>query len=113
MVRKLVISENQLKVISNYIFNNEKRVITEGFSDLTLGLLLLMGVSLTGQNEMTANNAVKDPNIIRQIEEIMSDTDKLEKFMDKVEERIPNIRQIVNSKVGDIEQTIDGNNNKK
>jgi hypothetical protein len=108
MARKLIISDKQLKTISDYIIENE--VITEGFSDVTLGLLHLMGVELTGQNEMIGKEAVKNPDIINQVQAIMSDEERLTKFLDKVEDRIPNIRQIVNAKVGDIEQTVDGNN---
>lgn len=103
MTKRLIISERQLGIITNHI-----GAVNEGFSDLTLGMLLLMGVELTGQNEAIAQRAVKDPNIIKQVDNILADTDKLTQFIDKVEGVIPNIRQLVSSKVGDIEETLDG-----
>lgn len=105
-MKKLIISENQLKMLSNHILNNTE-VIQEGFSDVTLGALYLIGVDLTGQNEAIGQRAINDPKIIKQIDDFMSNTDKLNNFIEKVEVRVPNIRDLIQNKLGDIEISSD------
>jgi hypothetical protein len=97
MAKKLVISESQLKRIIKHIEEGnepigvlteevvvQEDIIQEGWKDIVLGVALLAGVGLTGQNQAQAQKAVNDPAILKQVQNVLQD-DRLEDVVDSLE----------------------------
>lgn len=101
MNKKLIISESQLKSIANYILESEK-MLNENFKDLALCLLHLNGKKLSGQNEFIANESLKNPQILDELDSILSDMSKLEPFLKKLDVTIPNSSGSIMNNLGTI-----------
>lgn len=84
---KLKISEAQLEIIINHIqeSNYPKPLIEEGWKEVVLGTAMLLGVNLSGVNAQTAQNALNDEQIIKQIENTL-ETDKIDQLAQTLED---------------------------
>jgi len=109
MGKKLVISESQLELITKHIQNNgslNEIVIEEGFKDLALGLLMLAGANLTGQNKAIAQNALDNQDIVQKIDSTLADTTELNKLIDRIDSKMPNAGKIIQQNADQIKATI-------
>lgn len=87
MGKKIKITENQLSLITNHIKNSNKskNMMNESFKDVILGVAMLMGINLTGQNKSIAQNILNDSGSLKQIKTSLSTT-KLQDVIDRLEE---------------------------
>lgn len=87
-MKKVLLTEQQLAMLVNYIdeTENKKQVLEEGWKDVALGVLMLMGVNLTGANAQTANNALSDEATLKKIENTL-ETPEIEKLAKTLEEK--------------------------
>lgn len=89
---RLVLTE-QKRVLNteNYFLtesiNGNAELLEEGWKDIVLGLSLLMGLQLTGQNNAIAQKAVQNKDIMNQIEATLEDEDKTQELIDKMKEK--------------------------
>lgn len=76
-MKKVLLTERQLALLVHYIdeTQNKSEVINEGVRDVALGVLKLMGVSLTGLNAQTAENALNDVSTLKKIEKSLETPD--------------------------------------
>jgi hypothetical protein len=83
---KLIITESQLKTLIEFNKNtiNDLPVLEEGFKDIVLGIALLTGVGLTGQNEIQAKSALDDKNTLNKIVNVLQ-SDELKNVIDSLE----------------------------
>ncbi len=95
---KLIISENQLKLIANHI-NENVILVKENVKDTTLALLTLAGVKLSGQNKFIADNALKDVDSLDEISKIMNSVDTLEAFTSEVDKLVPKASEKIKNNI--------------
>ena len=95
---KLIISENQLKLIANHI-NENVILVKENVKDTTLALLTLAGVKLSGQNKFIADNALKDVDSLDEISKIMNSVDSLEAFTSEVDKLVPKASEKIKNNI--------------
>jgi signal recognition particle subunit SEC65 len=83
---KLLITESQLKRLIELNKNsiNELPVLEEGFKDIVLGIALLTGVGLTGQNKIQAQSALDDKTTLNKIANVLQ-SDELKNVIDSLE----------------------------
>lgn len=81
---KLIITKNQFSIIIEHI-NNEKKIINEGWRDIVLGTAMLLGLPLTGQNKIVAQDALKNEKIMGNIKTTL-ESDKLDDIAISLEE---------------------------
>lgn len=103
MGKKLIVTERQLKVITQHI---NEGVINEGFKEITLGLLLLAGANLSGQNKAIAQSALKDPSVVSKLDDALSDINKLESMVDGIEGNLPDASDIIRNNVDKIKASL-------
>jgi len=97
MSKKVKVTKRQLDLIANHI-NESKRpsnLIKEELKDVVLGVALLMGVGLSGQNKAIAQDALNDVNVLKKISSTVS-TPSIEKIAEKMEEMgMQNAMQVI------------------
>ena len=83
---KLIITESQLKTLIELNKNtiSDLPVLEEGFKDIVLGIALLTGVGLTGQNKIQAQSALDDKNTLNKIANVLQ-SDELKNVIDSLE----------------------------
>lgn len=124
MAKKLIITEKQLQVIARQINEDEtaltelltEGVIEEGFKEIALSLLMLAGVTLTGQNKAIAQNSLTNQEIIQKVNNVLSDTTQLNKLIDRIDNKMPNAGELIQQNAEKIKSTIaylDAKNKKK
>lgn len=89
MGKKIIISERQLAIITKHIESENSNVINEGFNELALGMMSLAGAKLTGQNQAIAQKTLDNPDTLKQVQDIIIDSEKLYAFIEKVKDIIP------------------------
>jgi hypothetical protein len=89
MGKKLIISERQLAIITKHIEQEHTHVLNEGFNELALGMMSLAGAKLTGQNQAIAQQTLDNPKTLKQVQDIIIDSEKLYNFIEKVKTIIP------------------------
>jgi hypothetical protein len=62
-------------------------LLNEAWKDVVLGVAMLCGVNLTGQNKEIADNAVKDPTIMAEIKATLEDEVKISELIDSLLEK--------------------------
>lgn len=107
MTKKLIITKKQLGVISKHIHESNEIVINEGFKEVALGLLLLSGAKLSGQNKSIADEALKNHNIINKIDNIIGNISQLDAMIVKIEKIIPNTGETIKNNLYQIKTEID------
>ena len=71
---------NPTNVLTESINENVEK-LDEGWKEIVLGISMLMGLNLTGQNDLTAKKALSDANIMNQIEATLEDKSKTEELI--------------------------------
>lgn len=82
--KRLSNSSNDLLTES---INNNSELLEEGWKEIVLGIAMLMGLNLTGQNNKTAEKALSDANIIKQIETTLEDKSETEELVNLMKEK--------------------------
>ena len=74
----LLLKEKEERLVLSNILNetNQPEVLEEGLKEVLLGVALLMGLNLSGQNKDLAQNAVRDNNTMAQIKSTWEDETK-------------------------------------
>lgn len=83
-------SENRLKESSNIIINedtNSSLILNEGFKDVVLSVAMLLGIGLTGQNKLIAQNAVKNSNTMAEVKSTLENEDKIKSLVDAMKNK--------------------------
>lgn len=97
-MKKVLLTEQQLEMLVKYIdeTENKKEVLEEGWKDVALGVLALMGVGLTGANAQTANNALDNEATLKQIEQTL-ETPRIDSLIKTLEDRgMENAEELIN-----------------
>ena len=63
------------------------KIINEGWKEVVLGIALILGVGLTGQNKDVAEEALKDPETMNKIKTTLEDENSLEELVDALKEK--------------------------
>jgi len=77
---------NPTNVLTESINENVEK-LDEGWKEIVLGISMLMGLNLTGQNDLTAKKALSDANIMNQIETTLEDKSKTEELINLMKEK--------------------------
>lgn len=89
---RLIISEqtriitNQNSLLSESV-NKNAELLEEGWKEVVLGVAMLMGLNLTGQNDLNAKKALSDANVINQIEATLKDDTKIQELIGAMKEK--------------------------
>ncbi len=67
--------------------SKEQQMILETSKEALLGIAMLAGVKLSGQNEFIANKALKEPKTMSVIKSTLEDKSKTDELIDKMTER--------------------------
>lgn len=62
-------------------------LLKEGWKEVVLGIALMLGVGLTGQNKIVAQDAVKSKETMSKIKETLEDEDSLAELVDALSEK--------------------------
>lgn len=62
--------------------NKNSELLEEGWKEIVLGVSMLMGLNLTGQNNAVAEKAIHDANIMKQIEATFENKAKTQELID-------------------------------
>ena len=89
---KLVLSEqqnrqNKTNDILTESINKNVELLEEGWKEVVLGISMLMGLNLTGQNNVAAEKAVHNANVMKQIEATLEDKTKTQELVDIMKEK--------------------------
>lgn len=110
MAKKLIITEKQLSIITQHINETYKPlfegVVEEGFKDIALGLLMLAGATLSGQNKAIAQDALNNNEIVQKIDATLSDTTELNRLISRIDKHMPNAGQLIQQNADKIKSTI-------
>jgi hypothetical protein len=66
----------------NEITTPNTDLIKESFKDVVLGIATILGVKLTGRNEIVGNEAIKNESIMAEIKATLEDENKLGELVD-------------------------------
>jgi hypothetical protein len=69
---KIIINESQYKKLLTLASSN-KESLNEGWKEVVLGVAMLLGLNLTGQNKVVAQNALNNEKFIEQIKSTLED----------------------------------------
>lgn len=83
-MKKLIITESQYKLIVNYQ-NKNKQSLQEGWKEIVLGTAMLLGLNLSGQNKLIAQDSIKNKDILSQIKNTL-ESDKIEDLAQSLED---------------------------
>lgn len=89
---KLVLAEqknrqNKSNDILTESINKNVQLLEEGWKEVVLGISMLMGLQLTGQNNAAAVNAVHNADIMKQIEATLDDEEKTQELVKVMQEK--------------------------
>ncbi len=89
---KLVLAEqknrqNKSNDILTESINKNAQLLEEGWKEVVLGISMLMGLNLTGQNSVAAEKALHDANVMRQIEATLEDKSKTDELVKVMQEK--------------------------
>jgi len=114
MTKKLIITENQLKVIARHINESDKAlnellsesVLEEGFKEIALSILMLAGATLSGQNKAIAQDALTNQQIIKQVDNVLADSNKFNSIIKMIDSKLPNSGKLIQKNADKIKATI-------
>ena len=84
---KIKITESQYNKILLHEQAERKNILTEGPKEVMLGVAVLAGIKLTGQNEFLSQKALKDSSVLRDIKSTFEDEGRLKELVSKMEEK--------------------------
>ena len=67
--------------------DSSTQLLEEGWKEVVLGVAMMLGVGLTGQNKAIAQNAVKNAETMSQIKSTLEDETKLKELVDAFKEK--------------------------
>jgi len=67
--------------------NKNSELLEEGWREVVLGVAMLMGLQLTGQNDIIAKKSLSDATIMNQIESTLEDEEKTQELVDLMKEK--------------------------
>jgi uncharacterized protein YjhX (UPF0386 family) len=70
-----ILLNRQIEALSN------QSIITESYGDVVLGVAVLLGINLSGQNKIIGQNAIGDDNIMGQIKQTLEDDTKVKELV--------------------------------
>jgi outer membrane protein OmpA-like peptidoglycan-associated protein len=82
--------EIRLKASSNVLNENiatDPELLEEGWKEVVLGVAMMLGVGLTGQNKAMAQDAVKNATTMAQIKATLEDENKVAELSDLLEKK--------------------------
>jgi flagellar motor protein MotB len=82
--------ESRLKASSNILNENiatDPELLEEGWKEVVLGVAMMLGVGLTGQNKAMAQDAVKNASTMAQIKATLEDSNKVAELSDLLEKK--------------------------
>jgi len=103
-MKKILITESQAKLLISLI--QEEQQLNEGWKDIILGVAMLAGVKLSGQNQIQAQNVLNDTSALKQLRNALQD-DRFEKIVDDLESvGMKNAEDKIYSNVNKIEKNL-------
>lgn len=89
---RILIREQQARLkasgdILNENLSTNPELLEEGWKEVVLGVAMMMGVGLSGQNKAMAQDAVKNEKTMAQIKATLEDESKIEELSGKLEEK--------------------------
>jgi hypothetical protein len=89
---RLIISEQKRLV------NKNSEILKENIKEIVFGVAKLMGLSLTGQNEIMAKKALNNAESMKKIKDTLEDKNKVEELIDLMKEKgMENYSTILNN----------------
>jgi outer membrane protein OmpA-like peptidoglycan-associated protein len=82
--------QSRLKASSNILNENiatDPELLEEGWKEVVLGVAMMLGVGLTGQNKAMAQDAVKNASTMAQIKATLEDSSKVAELSDLLEKK--------------------------
>ena len=82
--------ESRLNAFKGTISENvspNSELLKEGWKEVVLGVALMLGVRLTGQNKLIATNVIKDSKVMSDIKNTLEDEDKTKELIDAFKEK--------------------------
>jgi hypothetical protein len=85
---RLVLTEQKVRTnvyvdgILTEDINNKAELLDEGLKDILLGVSMLIGLNLSGQNKDIGDKALNNANIMKQIEATLEDKNKTQELID-------------------------------
>lgn len=82
--------QSRLKASSNVLNENiatDPELLEEGWKEVVLGVAMMLGVGLTGQNKLMAQDAVKNATTMAQIKATLEDSSKVAELSDLLEKK--------------------------
>jgi flagellar motor protein MotB len=85
---RLVLTEQKVRTnvyvdgILTEDINNKAELLDEGLKDILLGVSMLIGLNLSGQNKDIGDKALNNANILKQIEATLEDKSKTQELID-------------------------------
>lgn len=101
----------RLEALNSMINENTSpntKLINEGWKEVVLGIALILGVGLTGQNKEIADEAIKNPETMAKIKSTLEDENSLEELIDALKEK--GMKNPENKLTANIEKFIDDYN---
>jgi hypothetical protein len=83
-MKKIKITKKQYETILEHEKDN-RSLLKE--NNMLLGLSLLAGIKLTGQNEFLAKNSLSDGKFLNQIKDTLESDDKIKELVDQLKEK--------------------------
>jgi hypothetical protein len=114
MAKKLIVTEEQLRVITQHIDENDKAlnellsegVIEEGFKEIALSILMLAGATLSGQNQAVAQDALNNTEIIKQVDNVLNNQTKFNSIVKMIDNKLPNSGKLIMKNAEKIKTTV-------
>jgi len=114
MAKKLIITEEQLRVITQHIDENDKALnellsegaLEEGFKEIALSLLMLAGATLSGQNQAVAQDALDNTEIIQQVDNVLNNPAKFASIVKMIDSKLPNGGELIKKNAEKIKTTV-------
>lgn len=81
--------ESRLKASSSILNENlstNPELLEEGLRDVVLGVAMMLGIGLTGQNKVIAQDAVKNETTMAQIKATLEDSSKVKELANQLED---------------------------
>lgn len=89
---KLILTEQknrQLKIndVLTESIDGNVQLLEEGWKEIVLGISMLMGLNLTGQNNIAGEKAIQNTDILKQIENTLEDKSKTDELVKVMQEK--------------------------
>jgi flagellar motor protein MotB len=83
----LLLNERERRLKNNGVIVEHKELLKEGWREVLLGVAMMLGVGLTGQNKILAQNAVKNDKTMADIKSTLEDESKIKELVVLLKEK--------------------------